>query len=183
MFNEVMNQLYSILHELQKGYDALPKTCVDDYQVEQKHEYRDKIVKQISVIETFQEYYHAKSGKNYIYMVPCTRKCRQCHAKRIADGGRNHMHPIEVDRPPPLDLNRYIKAAKMRDSANRLGISTITAQEANNMGERCEILNGRIIKHLKRQKQISTNRQYWDMFHHKKKNLIRAFITEREKVK
>jgi hypothetical protein len=55
-----------------------------------------------------------------------------CAQKRIADGGRNHKHPFELDPPAESDdTNSYEEAIELRKTCQRLGIRSGLCQCGN----------------------------------------------------
>ena len=58
-------------------------------------------------------------------MVPCDRNTSHCNAKRRANGGRNHTHPLELEFPQ-VDYDDYKTAAQLRKELTRIGVSPST---------------------------------------------------------
>eukprot|EP00957_Ditylum_brightwellii_P091213 6944285-Ditylum_brightwellii.AAC.1 len=98
---------------MKRGYEAdtqsIYKSC-------------NSFVKQIDLIENLQTYFTAKMGRKFVLKVPCQRQFKQCLARHIAANGKNHTHPINVQRPI-VGFEAYGNAAGLTKKVHKMGLS------------------------------------------------------------
>jgi hypothetical protein len=83
--------------------------------------------------------YEEFAGTGFEYLVDCTRDVDMCNARRFADGGKNHSHPLEIELPKRFDdAATYAEAIELRDQCKRLGLS-LTTGVVHDVKERCAI--------------------------------------------
>eukprot|EP01031_Cornospumella_fuschlensis_P027052 gene27052-32687_t len=106
-------------------------------------QYNDTAARVLKMKAIYEEF----SGEKYIFEVLCTRDNESCNMKRIADGGRNHKHEVQIDPPTYSDANTMEEAIKLRLQCQQLGLSPCTGV-VKDMEERCNIYRERIAAHL-----------------------------------
>jgi len=75
-----------------------------------------------------------KNKTPFSFEVPFERKSSQCHARKTADGVKNHTHPISLIKPD-IGLHRFITASKLGGKVDELCVSFATGYFYNE--DRC----------------------------------------------
>ena len=115
-----------------------------------KNEYhRDDFNAQAKKCESIRQVYNALTGEEFVYEAPCTSDNELCNARRRADGGKNHTHPVEIDKPVQAETNTHQEAITLRLQCGELGLDTHIGIEPN-IEKRCDIYRTRIADHFKR---------------------------------
>lgn len=103
---------------------------------------------QVSKVNKIQAIYEELSGERFVFEGPCTSKSALCNERRLAEGGRNHTHPVVLQPPSAKDLDDYSSATELREQCKRLGLKETTGV-VDNVQHRCEIYRTRISDYFK----------------------------------
>lgn len=57
---------------------------------------------QVTLCLGIRKAFYELTAHYYNYMVPCDRNTSHCNAKRRANGGRNHTHPLGKQSHPSI---------------------------------------------------------------------------------
>lgn len=93
------------------------------------------------------EVYEQLAGEEFIFYLACERENDLCNQRRLADGGRNHTHPIEIDPPTSTNQNTLAEAVELRLQCQKIGLNPCTGV-VTDIAQRCEIYRARIAKHF-----------------------------------
>eukprot|EP00957_Ditylum_brightwellii_P116839 8912059-Ditylum_brightwellii.AAC.1 len=103
----------------------------------------------MNLIESLQSYFTAKMGRKCVFKVPCQRQSKQCLARHIAANGKNHSHPIKLQRLI-IDFEAYGNAAELTKKIQGMGLSPATGLDKST-GSCCLELQSKITNFLHRQ--------------------------------
>lgn len=106
-------------------------------------DYNAQAIKTIKLKEVYEEL----AGEEFIFYLPCERDNDLCMRRRLADGGRNHTHPAEIDPPTFSNVNTMEEAVELRIQCQKLGINPCTGVVVD-IAQRCEIYRTRIEQHF-----------------------------------
>ncbi len=67
---------------------------------------------------------------------------------RLADGGKNHCHPVEIDPPSRLEVGTFKEAIELRMQCQQLGLNPCTGI-VKDINKRCDIYRQRIVEHFR----------------------------------
>jgi len=84
-----------------------------------------EIAAQVDRCEALQRFYKEFTKREFMYEVECDRETRHCNERREFSNGRNHKHPMEIERPA-VDFSVYKGVAALRREVMRLGLSPST---------------------------------------------------------
>ena len=115
-----------------------------------KNEYSaEDFNKQAFKVQSISRVYTQLSGEEYIFEVPCENKNNAlCNQRRIADGGKNHSHPVTIDPPTKAEDSTHKDAVELRMQCASLGLNIHIGVEPD-IEKRCNIYRQRITDHYK----------------------------------
>lgn len=128
-----------LVHYYEVAYDMMQHK--DEYEINVYNIQAEKTLKLKTIFEEL-------AGEEFKFEVPCTRTIHLCEERRIADGGVNHTHEVEIDPPSTLDVATFEEAVELRIQCQKLGINPSTGI-VKNVAERCDIYRERIAQHFK----------------------------------
>jgi ankyrin repeat protein len=128
-----------IVYHYEVAYDMMQNKT--EYSVE---DYNDQATRAIKLREVYMQL----SGEIFIFEVPCARNSHMCNEQRLADGGKNHTHPVEIDPPNRMDVASFKEAIELRTQCQQLGLSPMTGV-CTDIEKRCAIYRERLAEHFK----------------------------------
>ena len=129
---ELLTYHYEIAYEMQENL----RMSQGDYSPEQFNAQAIKVVSMKGVFESL-------SGEEFIFVAPCKSNSSLCNQRRLADGGRNHSHPVTIEPPTKADHGSYEEAIALRAKCKELKLDEHTGVVAN-VHERCALYRARI---------------------------------------
>jgi len=153
---QVMERQFEVLHKNEQIFHEKMKR---GYETDTQGIYkaRNSFVQQIDLVESLQSYFTAKTGRKFVFEVPCQRQSKQCLARRIAANGKNHTHPIKFQRPT-IDFEAYGNAAGLTKKVHGMGLSPATGLNKST-GSRCLELQSKITNFHHRQRIAEVAKQ------------------------
>lgn len=112
-------------------------------QINLKQHGAENFNKQALKVAKIQAIYEELSGDRFVYEAPCRFDVPLCNERRVADGGRNHTHPVVLEPPSAKDVDDYDSSIELRAQCAKLGLSQSTGP-VQNVQQRCEIYRKRI---------------------------------------
>jgi ankyrin repeat protein/acyl-CoA-binding protein len=128
-----------IVYHFEVAYDMMQNRT--EYSVE---DYNDQATRALKLREVYMQL----SGEEFVFEVPCQRNTHMCNEQRKADGGKNHVHPVEIDPPSRMDVASFKEAIELRTQCQQLGLSAITGV-CTDIEKRCQIYRDRLAEHFK----------------------------------
>jgi len=136
LIKDVVAYHYDVAYDMQNNQDQ--------YSV---YQYNDQAVRALKL----KEIYEAISSSKFVFEAPCRSISEMCNQRRLADGGRNHTHPFEIDPPTKADTDTYDECIELRKHCEALGLSQSTGP-VKTVSERCDIYRARIEQHFENEK-------------------------------
>lgn len=103
----------------------------------------DQFNAQVVKVKKIEATYNELSGEEFVFEAPCKSNSTLCDQKRLADGGKNHTHPFELEPPTKHDADAYEDAIELRQQLMKLGLDPCTGV-VYSVSERCEIYRKRM---------------------------------------
>jgi ankyrin repeat protein/acyl-CoA-binding protein len=92
--------------------------------------------------------YEELSHDKFVFEAPCRKfKDPLCNERRLADCGRNHKHPVEIEPPTKHDQGSYEEALELREQCKKLTLDIHTGP-VESVHQRCEIYRNRIAEYF-----------------------------------
>ena len=122
---------------------------VYDMQMNKNDYHRDDFNAQAKKVIGISTVYTQLSGETFVFEAPCSSKSTLCNARRVADGGKNHTHPVEIEKPVQSEESTHKDAVELRLQCVAMGLDSHIGVEPN-IEKRCAIYRQRIAECLER---------------------------------
>ena len=102
--------------------------------------------KQASKTLKLKAVYEELAGTEFVFFMPCERHIEVCDLRRVADGGKNHTHRVQIDPPISIDNNTMEESIALRVQCQKLGLNPTTGV-VSDLTQRCSIYRKRIAEY------------------------------------
>ena len=136
----IIRELLTFHYEI--GYDM--QVNLEEHTAETREYTPEAFNEQAYKCSKLKAIYEELSNDKFVFEAPCRKfKDALCNERRLADCGRNHTHPVEIEPPTKHDQGSYEEALELREQCRTLTLDIHTGP-VESVHQRCEIYRTRI---------------------------------------